>query len=113
MQDPLLCTIAEGAALLRISVDTIRRSIRLGIIPTKRIRTNIRISRAWLDSYVAECAPVLLTRRQVTFGTARSPRSVHPKLDSKSFPLQLCLSHAKEGEALSQVTGLPFGIGEG
>ena len=51
--------------MLHVSVDTIRRDIRLGIIPCKRIRTNIRISRAWIDSYVAETAPMLLTRRQV------------------------------------------------
>lgn len=61
----LLLTVAETAALLRVSVDTIRRSIRLGVIPCKRLRSNIRVSRAWLDSYVAECAPILLTRRQV------------------------------------------------
>lgn len=63
--DALLCTIAETAALLHVSVDTIRRSIRAGIIPCKRIRTNIRTSRQWIDSYVAECAPMLLTRHQV------------------------------------------------
>lgn len=65
MPDILLLTIAEAAAMLRVSVDTIRRQIRLGIIPVKRIRTNIRISRAWIDSYVAETAPMLLSRRQV------------------------------------------------
>lgn len=64
--EPVLLTIAETAALLRVSVDTVRRSIKTGIIPCKRIRTNVRISRAWLDSYVAECAPMLLTRRQVS-----------------------------------------------
>lgn len=64
--ESLLCTIAETAALLRVSVDTIRRSIRAGVIPCKHIRCNVRISRAWIDSYVAECAPMLLTRRQVS-----------------------------------------------
>ena len=64
--EALLCTIAETAALLRVSPVTIRRSIRAGVIPCKRIRNNIRISRAWIDSYVAECAPMLLTRRQVS-----------------------------------------------
>lgn len=65
MSDPLLLAVAECAALLHVSVDTIRRSIRAGIIPTKRIRTSVRISRAWLDSYVAETAPMLLSRSQV------------------------------------------------
>jgi excisionase family DNA binding protein len=63
--ESLLCTIAETAALLRVSVDTVRRSIRAGVIPCKRLRTNIRISRQWIDNYVAETAPILLTRRQV------------------------------------------------
>jgi excisionase family DNA binding protein len=64
--ESLLCTIAETAALLRVSVDTIARTIKIGLIPTKRIRHSVRISRAWIDSYVAECAPILLTRRQVS-----------------------------------------------
>lgn len=62
----LLCTIAETAALLHVSADTIEREIKRGIIPVKRIRHSVRISRAWLDSYVAESAPILLTRRQVS-----------------------------------------------
>ena len=66
MSDLLLVTIAETAALLRVSVDTIRRQITAGIIPTKRMRNTIRVSRAWIDSYVAESAPILLTRRQVS-----------------------------------------------
>jgi len=64
--EPLLCTIAETAALLRVSVDTITRSIKAGIIPAKRIRRTVRISRAWLGSYVTETQPILLTRRQVS-----------------------------------------------
>jgi excisionase family DNA binding protein len=64
--DSLLCTMTEAAALLRVSVDTIQRSIASGIIPAKRIRCTVRISRAWLDSYVAESQPILLTRRQVS-----------------------------------------------
>jgi excisionase family DNA binding protein len=63
--ESLLCTVAECAALLHVSVDTIRRSIRAGVIPCKRLRTNIRISRAWIEAYSAESAPVLLTRKQV------------------------------------------------
>jgi len=64
--EPLLCTIAETAALLRVSVYTIQRSIKAGTIPAKRIRRNVRVSRAWLDSYVTETQPILLTRRQVS-----------------------------------------------
>jgi len=64
--EPLLCTIAETAALLRVSADTITRSIKAGIIPAKRLRATVRVSRAWLDSYVAETQPILLTRRQVS-----------------------------------------------
>jgi len=64
--EPLLCTVAETAALLRVSVDTITRSIKAGIIPAKRMRSTVRISRAWLDNYVAETQPILLTRRQVS-----------------------------------------------
>ena len=66
MSLPLVLTVAESAAILHVSVDTIKRQIRLGLIPTKRIKTGVRISRAWLDSYVAESAPVLMTRRQVS-----------------------------------------------
>jgi excisionase family DNA binding protein len=64
--EPLLCTMTEAAALLRVSVDTIKRSIKAGTIPAKRIRCTVRISRAWLDSYVTETQPILLTRRQVS-----------------------------------------------
>jgi excisionase family DNA binding protein len=74
--ESLLCTIAETADLLRVSPDTIRRSISVGLIPVKRIRANVRISRAWLDSYVAESAPILLTRRQVSVKLGISARSV-------------------------------------
>jgi excisionase family DNA binding protein len=65
MSEPLLCTIAETAALLRVSSDTVKRSIAAGIIPVKRIRRSVRISRQWIDSYVAETQPILLTRKQV------------------------------------------------
>jgi excisionase family DNA binding protein len=61
----LLCTIAETAALLHVSADTIEREIRRGVIPAKRIRSSVRISRAWLETYASESAPMLLTRRQV------------------------------------------------
>jgi excisionase family DNA binding protein len=54
--------VAETAALLRVSVDTIKRQIKLGFIPTKRIRTSVRVSRAWLDTYVAETAPFRYSR---------------------------------------------------
>jgi excisionase family DNA binding protein len=64
----LLCTIAETAALLRVSVYTVRRSIAAGIIPAKRIRRTVRVSRAWLDSYVVETQPILLTRRKLNIG---------------------------------------------
>jgi len=64
--EPLLCTMTEAAALLHVSVDTIERSIKSGLIPAKRMRCAVRISRAWLDSYVAESQPILLTRRQVS-----------------------------------------------
>ena len=64
--EPLLCTMTEAAALLRVSVDTIKREIKRGIIPAKRIRCTVRISRQWIDSYVAETQPVLLSRRQVS-----------------------------------------------
>jgi|SRR5579862_4518858 len=66
MSDPLLLTVAETAAILHVSVDTIKRQIRLGLIPVKRIRTSVRVSREWIENYVAECAPILLTRRQVS-----------------------------------------------
>jgi excisionase family DNA binding protein len=66
MSEITLLTIAETAALLHVSADTIEREIRRGIIPAKRIRSAVRISRAWLESYVAESAPILLTRRQVS-----------------------------------------------
>jgi excisionase family DNA binding protein len=64
--DPLLCTMTEAAALLHVSVDTIKREIKRGIIPAKRIRCTVRISRAWLTNYVTETQPVLLSRRQVS-----------------------------------------------
>jgi len=64
--ESLLCTIAECAALLHISADTVEREIRRGIIPAKKIRSTVRISREWINSYVAESAPMLLTRRQVS-----------------------------------------------
>jgi excisionase family DNA binding protein len=63
--EPMLCTLAETAALLRVSVYTVRRLITAGIIPAKRMRRTVRISRAWLENYVAETQPILLTRRQV------------------------------------------------
>jgi excisionase family DNA binding protein len=66
MSDPLLCTIAETAALLHVSTDTVKRSIRSGLIPAKRLRCTLRISRAWVDAFVAESAPMLLSRRQVS-----------------------------------------------
>ena len=56
MSDLLLLTIAETAALLHVSLDTVRRSIRAGVIPCKRLRSNVRISRSWLDTFVAETA---------------------------------------------------------
>jgi hypothetical protein len=31
----------------------------------KRIRSSVRVSRAWVEAYCAESAPILLTRRQV------------------------------------------------
>ena len=65
MSEPLLLTIVETAALLRVSVDTIKRSIRSGIIPAKRLRCTVRISRLWVDAFVLETAPVLLSRKQV------------------------------------------------
>jgi len=75
--EPLLCTVAETAALLRVSVDTVKRSIRSGIIPAKRLRTTLRVSRAWLDSYARESAPVLLSRKQVAVKLGISVHCVH------------------------------------
>jgi excisionase family DNA binding protein len=77
MSDPLLCTVAETAALLRVSADTIRRSIAAGLIPTKRIRCTVRIPRTWIETYVAESAPILLTRCQVSQKLNVSVDSVH------------------------------------
>src|SRR5689334_14807294 len=76
MSESLLCTIAETAALLRVSRDTVKRQIAAGIIPIQRIRRNIRISREWLNNYVAERAPILLTRRQTSAKLGVSVRTI-------------------------------------
>src|SRR5579872_4241417 len=75
--ESLLCTVAETAALFHVSVDTVTRQIKAGLIPSKRIRASVRISRAWIDSFVAESAPILLTRRQVSVKLGISLRSLH------------------------------------
>jgi excisionase family DNA binding protein len=85
--EPLLCTIAETAALLRVSVYTVRRSIAAGIIPAKRIRRSVRISRAWLDSYVAETQPILLTRRQVSRKLGIGATALRTLLRKGALPL--------------------------
>jgi excisionase family DNA binding protein len=74
--EPLLCTVAETAALLRVSADTVRRAIAAGIIPTKRLRSTLRVSREWITRYCAESAPVLLSRRQVAQKLNISPLRV-------------------------------------
>jgi excisionase family DNA binding protein len=66
MSDPLLLTAAETAALLHVSCDTVERSIKVGLIPSKKIRTSIRVSREWVTAFCAELAPILFTRRQVS-----------------------------------------------
>ena len=74
--ESLLLTVAKTAALLRVSVDTIKRQITAGIIPVKRIRTSVRVSRKWVDAFAAESAPVLLSRRQVSAKLGVSTLSV-------------------------------------
>jgi len=85
--ESLLCTVAECAALLHVSVDTIKRSIKSGIIPAKRLRATVRISRVWIDSYVAELAPVLLTRRQVAVKLGIGPYALRSLLRKGLLPL--------------------------
>ena len=66
MENTLLLTVTETSKLMNVSRDTVVRWIKSGEVPVRRIRCSIRVPRAWIDNYVAECAPILLTRRQVS-----------------------------------------------
>ena len=63
--EALLLSVTEVATLLHVHHTSVRRSIRAGLIPSKSLRGSIRISRAWVDAFVAETAPILLSQTQV------------------------------------------------
>ncbi len=53
-EDPQLLTDRDVAAKLRVSPQTVRQLIRVGLLPSLKIGRARRVSRAQLDAFVAE-----------------------------------------------------------